>query len=357
MSALRQKQTTLVRAKAGFWLPREARSNKSGSIVVKISEEQFHFCELGQASRRLPPTRAVPVHPVGKVPVRGPAPRLDSRADDRVGALSARDSRYRPPDLVSDAESVHRKPDRARGHLPAGHDAVWLLVRSAQHAGRDTRDHLPHAGSLLRGIVADYFSGGRYLERDRAQRRRARRDGGIAACALGDVDEKAAGLEFLVCACPYRKTGFHFSGACAGGNPMLDALLRILGLVRKELLAILKDPRSRFALVGPPILQCLIFGYAATYDLNHVPYVALDQDRSAASRALLAKLDGSGVFDRVANLGRAGDCRRTQFKHGWHRDGLPPNRDQCLQCTMAGGSRRERSAAADGRSCLVQSEP
>ena len=88
---------------------------------------------------------------------------------------------------------------------------------------------------------------------------------------------------------------------------MLDALLRILGLVRKELLAILKDPRSRFALVGPPILQCLIFGYAATYDLNHVPYVALDQDRSAASRALLAKLDGSGVFDRVANLGRAGD--------------------------------------------------
>src|SRR6516225_6468982 len=58
MSALCQKQTTLVRAKAGFWLPREARSNKSGSIVVKISEEQFHFCELGQASRRLPPTSA-----------------------------------------------------------------------------------------------------------------------------------------------------------------------------------------------------------------------------------------------------------------------------------------------------------
>jgi ABC-2 type transport system permease protein len=88
---------------------------------------------------------------------------------------------------------------------------------------------------------------------------------------------------------------------------MLDALLRILGLVRKELLAILKDPRSRFALIGPPIVQCLIFGYAATYDLNHVPYAVLDQDRTAASRTLLARLDGSGVFDRVADLGRAGD--------------------------------------------------
>ena len=49
---------------------------------------------------------------------------------------------------------------------------------------------------------------------------------------------------------------------------MLDALLRTLGLVRKELLAILKDPRSRIALVGPPIFQCLIFGYAATYQLT-----------------------------------------------------------------------------------------
>src|SRR5262249_57680151 len=78
-------------------------------------------------------------------------------------------------------------------------------------------------------------------------------------------------------------------------------------MVLQSLQPISKDPLSRFALVDPPILQFLIFGYAATYDLNHVPYVALDQDRSAASRALLAKLDGSGVFDRVANLGRAGD--------------------------------------------------
>ena len=55
----------------------------------------------------------------------------------------------------------------------------------------------------------------------------------------------------------------------------------------------------------PPILQCLIFGYAATYDLNDVPYAVLDQDHSAASRELLAGLDGSGVFQRVADLQRA----------------------------------------------------
>ena len=74
---------------------------------------------------------------------------------------------------------------------------------------------------------------------------------------------------------------------------MLDALLRILALTRKELLAILKDPRSRFSLLIPPILQCLIYGYVATYDLNDIPYAVLDQDRSAASQRLLAALDGS----------------------------------------------------------------
>ena len=88
---------------------------------------------------------------------------------------------------------------------------------------------------------------------------------------------------------------------------VLDSLLRILALTRKELLAVLKDRRSRLSLLIPPVVQALIFGYAATYDLNHVTYAVLDQDHSAASRQLLAGLDGSGVFERVADLRRASD--------------------------------------------------
>ncbi len=88
---------------------------------------------------------------------------------------------------------------------------------------------------------------------------------------------------------------------------MIDALYRILALTRKELLAVLKDPRSRLSLILPPIIQCLIFGYAATYDLTNVPYAVLDQSRDPASRQLLAGLDGSGVFHRVANFDRLED--------------------------------------------------
>jgi len=90
---------------------------------------------------------------------------------------------------------------------------------------------------------------------------------------------------------------------------MLKSLLRILALTRKELLAVLKDRRARNSLLIPPILQCLLFGYAATYDLNHVPYAVLDQDHSEASQELLAKLDGTGIFERIANLQRQGDIR------------------------------------------------
>lgn len=82
---------------------------------------------------------------------------------------------------------------------------------------------------------------------------------------------------------------------------MLDSIRRILILCRKELIAILKDPRSRIILFLPSIMQSLIFGYAATYDLNDVPYAVLDQDRSAASRDLIDELEG-GVFRRVAQL-------------------------------------------------------
>ncbi|MDE2228778.1 MAG: ABC transporter permease [Alphaproteobacteria bacterium] len=94
-------------------------------------------------------------------------------------------------------------------------------------------------------------------------------------------------------------------------QPLVDSLWRILALVQKELLAVLKDRKSRFSLMVPPILQILIFGYAATYDLNYVPYAVLDQDRGAASRELLAQFDGTGIFQRVANLDNASEIGKT----------------------------------------------
>ncbi|MGC8603769.1 MAG: ABC transporter permease [Desulfomonilaceae bacterium] len=75
---------------------------------------------------------------------------------------------------------------------------------------------------------------------------------------------------------------------------------RILALMRKEFLAILKDKKSRIVLIGPPIIQLLVFGYAATYDLNQVPFAVYNEDQGGASRDLLAKLRLSPTFHEVA---------------------------------------------------------
>ncbi|MDR0274366.1 MAG: ABC transporter permease [Burkholderiaceae bacterium] len=83
---------------------------------------------------------------------------------------------------------------------------------------------------------------------------------------------------------------------------LLQSLLRIAFLWRKEFLAILKDPSSRVILVAPVIMQSIVFGYVATYDLRDVPYALLDQSGGGAARELVARFDGTGVFRRVATL-------------------------------------------------------
>ena len=88
----------------------------------------------------------------------------------------------------------------------------------------------------------------------------------------------------------------------------METLLRILTLIKKELLAVLKDPRSRVVILLPPVIQSLLFGYAASYDLNHVPYVLMDQDHSAASRSLIGHLEGARTFERVAEPAREEDA-------------------------------------------------
>lgn len=85
---------------------------------------------------------------------------------------------------------------------------------------------------------------------------------------------------------------------------------RIIALLRKEFLAVLKDPKSRFVVAGPPIIQLIVFGYAATFDLDHVPFAVYNEDRGAASRDLTAAFAGSPSFDQVAAISRRGEIAR-----------------------------------------------
>ena len=77
---------------------------------------------------------------------------------------------------------------------------------------------------------------------------------------------------------------------------------RIRALAIKEFLALLREKRSRMLLIVPPLLQLLIFGYAATYDLKEVPYALYNEDAGAAARDLVARFRGSVHFRETANV-------------------------------------------------------
>lgn len=64
----------------------------------------------------------------------------------------------------------------------------------------------------------------------------------------------------------------------------------------------MKDPSAKLILTLPIILQIVLFGYAATYNLDRVPYACLDNSKSKTSTEFLARLDGTGVFQRTQTL-------------------------------------------------------
>jgi ABC-2 type transport system permease protein len=78
-----------------------------------------------------------------------------------------------------------------------------------------------------------------------------------------------------------------------------DALVRILRMAQKEFLALLRDKKSRMVLIVPPLIQLIVFSYAATFDLNHISYAVWNEDSGEYSRQLLARFSGSTNFQLV----------------------------------------------------------
>lgn len=74
-------------------------------------------------------------------------------------------------------------------------------------------------------------------------------------------------------------------------------LSRLKQMLIKEFIQVLRDKRTRFILFVPPIIQMLIFGYAATFEIRHVATVVLDLDHSQESREMISRFTSSPYFD------------------------------------------------------------
>ena len=75
--------------------------------------------------------------------------------------------------------------------------------------------------------------------------------------------------------------------------------LRILTLIQKEVLAVLRDPRNRMALVIPPILQLFLFSFTGTLEVKHVTLGIWNQDYGQVANELIERLSASPNFGHV----------------------------------------------------------
>jgi ABC-2 type transport system permease protein len=73
--------------------------------------------------------------------------------------------------------------------------------------------------------------------------------------------------------------------------------LRLREMLVKEFIQVFRDKRTRFLLFGPPIIQMVIFGYAATLEIQHMPIAILDYENSQVSRDFISRFEGSRYFD------------------------------------------------------------
>jgi ABC-2 type transport system permease protein len=78
--------------------------------------------------------------------------------------------------------------------------------------------------------------------------------------------------------------------------------LRIRSLIIKELLAVWRDPKSRFILLGPPVIEMFIFAYAATQEVKNVNVGIYNRDTGIYARDLVARFEGSPNFRQVVHL-------------------------------------------------------
>ena len=71
---------------------------------------------------------------------------------------------------------------------------------------------------------------------------------------------------------------------------------RLKSMLIKEFIQAFRDPRMRILLFVPPVLQLVIFGYAANTDIRNISLAVYDLDRTPASREMVDRFSSSGYF-------------------------------------------------------------
>ncbi len=92
-------------------------------------------------------------------------------------------------------------------------------------------------------------------------------------------------------------------------------LKQLAAFVRKEFYHMLRDKKSLFMLIGVPVVQIIIFGFAITNEVNHAGILVADYSKDVATQRIINKLEASSYFDvEIGSLNH--DHLETAFRKG-----------------------------------------
>ena len=109
----------------------------------------------------------------------------------------------------------------------------------------------------------------------------------------------------------------------------MNSLSRLMAIVSKEVLQLSRDRLTFGLIVGLPIMQILLFGYAINMDVRNLNTAVADDANTHLSRQFIAELSQTQVVDIVADVASTSELedmlRRGEISIGVY---LPPDFDR-----------------------------
>lgn len=98
-------------------------------------------------------------------------------------------------------------------------------------------------------------------------------------------------------------------------------VVRVFAMARKEWMHLGRDRATVLFALGMPVILLVLFGYAVSFDIDHIPTVLVDEDWTPESRSLASHFSSGATFELVATVGSAGEVERL-FREGHAKVGL-----------------------------------
>ena len=90
---------------------------------------------------------------------------------------------------------------------------------------------------------------------------------------------------------------------------------QFIAFVRKEFFHIFRDRRTMLILLGMPVVQIILFGFAITTEVKNVRVAVLDPSNDIVTRRIIDRLDASEYFSVTTNLNTPDEVEKS-FRRG-----------------------------------------